>query len=210
MRIIKSSYSIETPIGPELLKRIEQAGRTCYKSENRIVDGSELKFVAMLIKRGHHAMLEFGGHITVRFICDRGVSHETVRHRLFSFAQESTRFCNYLKEQFGSELTIIDISSHCTEQQWEIIKEAGHISEALYFKLLELGATPNIARAVLMNILKTEIVVQGNTREWRHFFTMRAATPAHPQMRELACPLLREFRERVPVLFDDTGDLDCV
>lgn len=208
MRIVEQSYEIETPIGPEILKQIERAGRTCYKSEDRITENSATEFVAKLIKRKHHAMLEFGGAITVRFVCDRGVSHEVVRHRLFSFAQESTRFCNYLKDQFGSELTIIDISPHCTPEQYDIIVEAAQASEGFYFRLLNAGAPPEIARAVLMNILKTEVTVSGNTREWRHFFSQRADELAHPQMRELAYPLLREFRGRVPGLFDDVGQVE--
>jgi thymidylate synthase (FAD) len=211
MRIVQASYTIEMlPRGTEVLKAIERAGRTCYKSEDKITDGTAATFVQMLIKRGHHAMLEHGPAIAVKFVEDRGVSHETVRHRLFSFAQESTRYCNYAKEKFGEEITVVDIRDFLINEEsiteWlDAVKDA----ERRYFRLIELGNKPQMARSVLPNSLKTEIVVTGNPREWRHFFTLRAAKPAHPQMRELACPLLKEFRDRVPILFDDVGDPDC-
>lgn len=208
MRIVKQSYEIRTPLTADILHAIELAGRTCYKSEANIdgtVEGAA-KFVKMLIDRGHHAMLEHGPNISVKFVCDRGVSHEIVRHRLFSFAQESTRFCNYAKDKFGNEITIVDPRPHMNGKQFDQWEVAMRAAEANYFSMIEAGCKPQMARSVLPNSLKTEIVVSGNPREWRHFFTMRAAAPAHPQMRELACPLLKEFREHVPVLFDDVGD----
>jgi thymidylate synthase (FAD) len=207
MRIVKQSYEIMTPIGPEVLEQIERAGRTCDKSEDKITEGSAAKFVAMLIERGHHAMLEHGPNIAVRFVCDRGVSHEIVRHRLFSFAQESTRYCNYTKAKFSEEITVIDPRPHVDDRQFESWHDAMVAAEVAYFVLVGAhGTKPQMARSVLPNSLKTEIVVTGNPREWRHFFSLRAAKPAHPQMRELACPLLADFRKLVPVLFDDVGD----
>jgi thymidylate synthase (FAD) len=205
MKIVKPSYEIL--FFAMDLQLLERAGRTCYKSEDKITDTSAAEFTRMLNKRGHHAMEEFGGWAVVKFICDRGVSHELVRHRLFSFAQESTRFCNYSKDKFGNEITVIDPKPHMHDDQYEVWKEACEAAERNYFRLIKFDAKPQMARSVLPNSLKTEINIAGNAREWQHFFFQRAAGPAHPQMRELACPLLKDFRSRVPVLFDEVGDI---
>lgn len=217
MRIIDQSYRIETPLGPEILAQIERSGRTCYKSEKSITPESGAKFVAMLIEKGHHAVLEHGPNIAVRFVCDRGVSHEIVRHRIASYAQESTRYCNYTKEKFDEQITVIKPWGLKGEayRMWEMSCKA---SETDYFAIVAIlkdqgvpeKKIPSWARSVLPNSLKTEIVMTANPREWRHFFAMRAAAPAHPQMRELACPLLEDFRSNVPVLFDDVGDPSCL
>ena len=204
MKIINASYRIETPIdGAEILKRIEKAGRTCYKSEDRITDESAKAFVRKLIERGHESVLEHES-ITVRFICDRGVSHEIVRHRLASYSQESTRYCNYSGDRFGSELTFIKPcffkekkGAYCS---WY---NSMDFAECAYFDMLDDGCTPQEARTVLPNSTKTEIVMTANLREWRHFLKLRTAKAAHPQMRELTVPLLHELQERIPVVFDD-------
>lgn len=192
--------------GQEILKKIEAVGRTCYKSEGKIKDGSAEKFVAGLIKRGHEAMLEHES-ITVKFVVDRGISHELVRHRLASFAQESTRYCNYAKDDFGSEITFIipEYLSYNTEG-WNVWVEAMKASEDAYFKLLDFGLMAQEARAVLPTSLKTEVVMTANLREWRHFFKLRAANTtgkAHPQMLQVTRPLLDEFKSLIPVVFDD-------
>ena len=204
MKIINACYSIETPIdGAEILKRIEKAGRTCYKSEDCITDESAEAFVRKLIERGHESVLEHES-ITVRFVCDRGISHEIVRHRLASYSQESTRYCNYSNDRFGSGLTVI---KPCFLEEgtggYKLWKQAMFIAEKEYFELLKLGCTPQEARSVLPNSTKTEIVMTANLREWRHFLKLRTATAAHPQMRELTVPLLKELQERIPVVFDD-------
>lgn len=210
MRIMKPSHEILTPINrEEILKAVEVAGRTCYKSEDRITEDSASKFVSMLIKRGHEAMIEHA-NITVKFICDRGVTHEIVRHRIASFAQESTRYCNYTNDKFGNEITVIepfffmsddeDINKIAMYSTWyAACKDA----EDMYFELIRLGASPQEARSVLPNSLKTEIVVTMNLREWRHFFKLRTAKVAHPQMREVAIPLLKELQEKLPEVFSD-------
>lgn len=204
MKIINASYHIETPIdGAEILKRIEKAGRTCYKSEARITDESAEAFVRTLIERGHESVLEHES-ITVRFICDRGVSHEIVRHRLASYSQESTRYCNYNNDRFGSELTFI---KPCFFKEWTLAYKqwslAVSFAEKEYFALLDCACTPQEARSVLPNSTKTEVVMTANLREWRHFLKLRTAKAAHPQMRELTVPLLKELQERIPVVFDD-------
>ena len=206
MKIINASTEILTPITGDELRQIEYAGRTCYKSGDKITDDSAKKFVGDLIKRGHEAMLEHSS-LSVKFICDRGVSHELVRHRLASFAQESTRYCNYSKDKFGNELTFIKpkFFEEGTDsyKYWE---NAMVDAENYYFSMLDFGCTPQEARSVLPNSIKTEIVMTANYREWRHFFWLRAAHktgPAHPQMEELTVPLLKEVVNKIPYVFDD-------
>lgn len=192
-----------SPDGAVILYRIAEAGRVCYQSEattdNKI-------FVRNLIKRGHESVLEHA-IISVRIICDRGVSHELVRHRIASYSQESTRYCNYSKEKFDGELTFIrppwvpeEFGGNQAARAW---KQAMQYAEFYYLKLLEYGWTPEQARTVLPNSLKTEIVVTMNLREWRHFFRLRCAPAAHPQMRQIANMMLAEFKNAVPVIFDD-------
>ena len=216
MKSTKAFYHIETEInGIELLKQIESVGRTCYKSEDRITDDSATNFVRSLIKNGHEAMIEHNS-ITVRFICDRGVSHEIVRHRIASYGQESTRYCNYSNDKFSNEINVIDISdgialdtkmkNYTPELIQEIMNEwlaAMEDAEKHYIKMIDLGATAQIARGVLPTSVKTEIVVTMNLREWRHFFRLRTSDKAHPQMREIAKPILNEFSRLIPVVFDD-------
>ncbi len=192
--------------GQKVLQKIEAAARTCYKSEGKIQEGSAAKLVAGLIKSGHEAMLEHAS-VTVKFVVDRGISHELVRHRLASFAQESTRYCNYSKDDFGSEITFIipDYLEYKSEG-WNIWKESMKQAEDAYFKMLDFGLSPQQARAVLPNSLKTEVVMTANLREWRHFFKLRALGTTgkpHPQMLEVAVPLLEDMKNLIPVVFDD-------
>ena len=206
MKIINPYVEIMTLLdGHNILKHIEMCGRVCYKSEDKITDTSAAAFVAGIIKRGHEAVLEHF-NITVKFICDRGVSHEIVRHRLASYCQESTRYCNYSKDGFGGEITVIK-PCYLTEGTpgWDIWRDACKCAEDAYFDLLNFGCSPQDARAVLPNSLKTEVVMTANLREWRHFFNLRTAPAAHPQMREVANMLLNQMRAMVPVVFDDCG-----
>ena len=214
MKIIKPSYEILTPIsdgGIKELQHIEKIGRVCYKSEDRITDDGESakKFVKMLINNGHEAMIEHSS-LSVKFIVDRGVSHELVRHRIASFAQESTRYCNYSKDKFGNEITVIlpcffdtgmgILSNSLVYQEWKLACEC---AEERYFNLLKMGATPQQSRTVLPNSLKTEITITANYREWRNFFILRTAEASHPQMREITIPLLKELKTLIPIIFDD-------
>lgn len=206
MRIIAPFHEILTPIdGVQILKHIERCGRICYKSEHKITEDSYLTFVKNIIKREHEAVLEHFS-VSVKFICDRGVSHEIVRHRLASYCQESTRYCNYAKEDFQSEITVIEPcyldKSAAGYRIWE---RSCKNAETAYFDLLDFGCTPQEARAVLPNSLKTEIVMTANLREWRHFLKLRTSPAAHPQIREVAVPLLNEFKVLIPVMFDDIG-----
>ena len=210
MKIINPSVKLEDSIdGQEILKKIEKIGRVCYKSEGNITEDSAERFVKSIIARGHESVLEHV-NISVRVICDRGVTHEIVRHRIASYSQESTRYCNYLNDKFGNELTFIRPCYWGTENTdgsingklliWEDTMQG---IEYNYIALLESGATPEQARSILPNSLKTEIVITMNLREWRHFFKLRCDKAAHPQMRELAIPLCKELQEKIPVIFDD-------
>jgi len=186
------------------LEIIEKAGRTCYKSEDKIDLGSAKKFVEMIVKRGHETVIE---HVTasVKFITNRGVTHELVRHRLCSFSQESTRYVRYDGEmEFIRPVWWIN-NSVCgdeilAQQRWELALEE---AEEGYIKLLELGWRPEQAREVLPNSLKTEIVTTANLREWRHIFKLRTSKAAHPQIRDLMKSCLNGFKLAVPVIFDD-------
>ena len=204
MRIIEPSITLETQATQEdILKHIEKAGRVCYKSEEKIKEGSAAKFVAGILGRGHESVIEHYS-LTVRIVCDRGVTHEIVRHRLASYSQESTRYCNYTGDKFGNEITVIKPCFWKEDSEafanW---KRAMLYAEEYYFRLIDNGATPQEARSVLPNSLKTEIVMTANLREWRHFLKLRTSKAAHPQMREIACMILREFSARYPVIFGD-------
>lgn len=204
MKIIKADVQFITPIdGAAILKRLEECGRVCYKSEDRITEGSAEKFVAGIIKRGHEAVLEHCS-FTVKFICDRGVSHEIVRHRLAAYCQESIRYCNYSKGKFGEEITVI---KPCFWDETDL-KYAGWANfcskaEDAYIDLMRSGATPQEARSVLPNSLKTEVVMTADIREWRHFLKLRCSPAAHPQMQEVALKLLDMVHDSIPVCFDD-------
>lgn len=204
MNIIKPGFEVMTELdGMKILKHIEKVGRVCYKSEDNITEDSCIKFVQGIVRRGHEAVIEHAS-VSVKFIVDRGVSHEIVRHRVASFAQESTRYCNYGKEKFGKEITVIEpCFFERGTAQWDTWQSGCEAAEKAYFDMLEASVTPEKARTVLPNSLKTELVMTANMREWRHFFKLRTEKAAHPQMREVACELLDYFKENIPVLFDD-------
>jgi len=216
MIIVRPSFTIETELdGPQILWDLAMFARVSYKSEANADKESAESFIKKRMDGGHWTVLEHYS-ITVRFICNRGVSHELVRHRLASYTQESTRFCNYSKNRFGKEITVIsptwllspekevkDLSQDeaCLYRTWQSAME---MAETAYFTLLKMGAKPQYARGVLPNDLKTEIVMTANLREWRHVFSQRAINrAAHPQIRELMVPLLRTLAAKIPIVFDD-------
>lgn len=204
MKIIKPYHEIM--FMPELqviMGTIEKAGRTCYKSEDKITPESAEKFVRGIVKSGHHSVIEHM-NITVKFICDRGVSHELVRHRLASFSQESTRYANYSKDKFGNEITVIEPfffeKDSANYKDWF---NAMQYAEMMYLNLIKNGAKAEQARSVLPNSLKTEVVMTCNLRMWRHTLKQRCHKSCHPQMREIMLPLLKEFNEKLPAVFGD-------
>lgn len=201
MKIIAPSVEIMHSINPNVLVFLERCGRVCYKSEERMTKGSSKKFIKSIIERGHESVLEHYS-VSVKFITDRGVSHEIVRHRIASFSQESTRYCNY-KDQ---EIQFTDpyaLTSNTIEKPLSNYHKYLALTEKGYKELIKMGSTPQIARAILPNALKTEIIMTANLREWRHFLRLRTSNAAHPQMRQIAIPLLAFFKRRIPVVFDD-------
>ncbi|MCD7745297.1 MAG: FAD-dependent thymidylate synthase [Lachnospiraceae bacterium] len=193
-----------------ILEKIERIGRVCYKSEERIGEGTAERFIAGILKSGHESVIEHES-VTVKVICDRGVTHEIVRHRVASYSQESTRYCNYSKDKFQNQISVIDIATgfgydlndpaDC--RKYEIWTAAMESAEKYYFEMLSAGASPQEARSILPNSLKTELVMTMNLREWRHFLRLRHASAAHPQIREIAGQILEVFQKELPVFFAD-------
>jgi thymidylate synthase (FAD) len=198
MVIIEQSWEwIQKPELPLLL--IEKTGRTCYKSESSITENSAIDFCRMILKKGHESVIE---HVSasVRFITNRGVTHELVRHRLCSYSQESTRFVKYNAQmEFIKPVWWDDWNTEAKNCWIESLQS----SESAYLKLIELGSDPQKAREVLPNSLKTEIVATANLRQWRHIFTVRCSANAHPQIRQLMLSCFAGFRKEFPVLFED-------
>jgi len=200
VEIVNPSHEILDDIdGNAILKKLELAGRTAYKSEELIDSVSAIKFIRNIVKRGHESVIEHI-NLSVRFICDRGVTHEIVRHRLVAYTQESTRYCNYNKK---GVTYIKPFFFKENSEQYQYWLRAMSQCETEYNMLILSGASPQEARSVLPNSLKTEIVCTANLREWRHILKLRTSQAAHPQMRELMIPLLNELKERIPVIFDD-------
>lgn len=204
MKIIEPSVElVEDFDAAAVMRKIERAGRVCYKSENNIKDDSAEKFIRGIIKRGHESVIE---HATVSFkiVCDRGVTHELVRHRLASYSQESTRFCDYTAGKFGGELTFIKPCFWAEDDENFLLWKATMVQiEKNYLTLRANGARPEEARSILPNSLKTEIFVTMNLRELRHFLKLRATKAAHPQMREVALKIYKILVEKLPAVFDD-------
>lgn len=223
MIIVRPHFNIETKIEQKKnLKKIEEAGRTCYKSETKATEDSYIDFIKMLISKKHFSVLEHE-IITVKFIIDRGVANELVRHRIASFSQESSRYCNYTKNGeiqfilpnwFKMPLSEIDkiikmledgerfvFNEYQDEINWlTVLKRI----EENYMSLINIYKwTPQEARSILPNATKTEIVVTANLREWRTILEQRTSKEAHPQMREVMIPLLRKLQKELPIIFDD-------
>ena len=200
MKIIEPNVELLW-ITPEAEKAIERAGRVAYKSEDKITETSASAFVKMIIGRGHEAVIEHAS-ASLLFATDRGVTHEKVRHRIASYTQESTRYCNYGKEKFGREISVIQppFEKLTSFDKW---LKGMLLMETLYMELLDDGEKPQIARSVLPTCLKTEIAMTANLREWRHFFKLRCATDAHPQMRQVATKALRILSGEAPAVFAD-------
>lgn len=205
MKIIEPYFTILTDIDRnEIYRQIELAARTCYKSENMVTPESSARLVKHLVSHNHLAMLEHAS-IAVKFVVDRGVSHEIVRHRMASYAQESTRYCNYGINKFDNEITVIRPSAFQKGSfEYVMWESACERAEDMYMRLISDGVSPQWARSVLPHSLKTEIVVNMNLREWIHFFNLRAIGTTgepHPQIKEVAMPLLERFAKEMPEVF---------
>ncbi|MEA1960934.1 MAG: FAD-dependent thymidylate synthase [Bacillota bacterium] len=193
----------ESELDAGIITRLERYARICYKSEDKMGESYSPGFLRTILSRGHESIIEHE-KITVMFIVDRGITHEIVRHRIASYSQESTRYCNYSQDKFGREIAVIEpYFFRNRKDQFELWKEACQVAETNYLMLLEKGASPQEARSILPTCLKTEIAVTFNIREWRHFFALRCAAGAHPQMKQVAIPLLLLFQEKLPILFEN-------
>lgn len=188
------NYKYKDPM--DLLQDIERIGRVCYKSEHRITSSSAAPFVRSIIERGHESVLEHIS-ITVRFITDRAIANELVRHRIAAYSQESTRYCNY-----KDKIEFI-YPKNVSDKQLQLIMEACACAATTYQALIADGATPEVARDVLPLCTKTELIATYNLREWRHILRLRTDKAAHPKMRELMQTLLQFFQGLVPIIFDD-------
>jgi thymidylate synthase (FAD) len=207
MKVIDPSFSfMHLPDGEFILQHLELAARTCYKSEDKASPDSARKLLSRIVRLGHDSVLEHIS-VTVRIVCDRGVTHELVRHRLCSFSQESTRYANYAQDKFGREITVIrPFFWSADDARYVLWLSAMQSCEDAYLRLVDAGATAQEARSVLPNSLKTEIVTTANIREWRHIFKLRCDKAAHPQMRQVMLPLLAAFSRRIPLLYDDLAE----
>lgn len=204
MKITEQSVTIIDPIDKDYIyRKLELIGRVCYKSEDKITEGSAEQFLRRIIKSGHESVLEHQS-ISVKFIVSRSIANQIVRHRVASYSQESTRYCDYNSGRLGGEITVIrpmDIKPDTLE--FDIWEQAAMDAEKAYQNLRYIDIPPEDAREVLPHCLKTELVMTANIREWRHFFRMRCAPAAHKQTRQVAKELLKMFYEKLPVLFED-------
>ena len=204
MKIVEPCiYLPVSEVSVNKITRIERCARVCYKSEPHITDNNSNDFVKRIITLGHTSVIEHE-KATVLIVTDRGISHEIVRHRIGSYSQESTRYCNYSRDKFGNQITVIKpfFYDDSRKEQSLVWEQTCKVAEEMYFKLIKKGQ-PQEARSVLPNSLKTEIVVTYNFREWRHFFGLRCSSNSHPQMRQIAIPLLLMFKKKLTGLFED-------
>lgn len=202
MKIIKPWIEIERIDGKNIMKNIEKACRTCYRSENLITEESYKKLIKNCLNRGHESILEHE-KITIRMCCDIGVYKDLTRHRFGSFSIESTRYCNYGKDKFDNEIKFIE---PCNIDKKELFNEwysACTEIEQRYLKMAELGATPDQMRMILPHSTAAEVVMTANIREWRHILSLRASKMTHPSVQQLMIPLLLYFKRCMPELFED-------
>ena len=205
MKIIEPSVELAEDFdAAAVMKKIERAGRVCYKSEGNITDDSAEKFIRGIIKRGHESVIEHAS-VSFKIICDRGVTHELVRHRIgASYSQESTRFCDYSAGKFGGELTFIKPCFWSEDDEnFRLWLSTMELLEKNYLAMRAGGAKPEEVRSILPNSLKTEIFVTMNLRELRHFLKLRTAKAAHPQMRQVALKIFDILNEKLPAIFGD-------
>lgn len=201
MKIIKPLIEVEDYDGIKIMKNIERACRTCYRSEGMITDDSYKRLLTNCLNRGHESVLEHE-KITVRMTCDIGVYKDLTRHRFGSFSIESTRYCNYGKDKFDNEIKFID---PCNMDEKELFNEwhsACTEIEQRYLKMVELGATPDQMRMILPHSTAAQVTMTCNIREWRHILTLRCSQAAHPSIQQILIPLLLKFKSTMPELFD--------
>lgn len=205
MKIIEPYVELAQELNAQqIMEHIERAGRVCYKSEACISPKSAEHLITKIIKSGHESVLEHAS-ITFKIICDRGVSHEIVRHRIgVAYSQESTRYNNYGSSKFGGELTFIKPCFwNDFDTNFELWTQACKLIEIIYLQMIKEGAKPEQARSILPNSLKTELFMTANLRAWRHFLKLRCSEAAHPQMRQVAFMILDVLKSKLPLIFED-------
>jgi len=211
MKVVKPSFEILYPANAvewyRELQLIELAGRTAYKSEDKIDANSHIDFIKKIKMQNHGAVLEFG-NMVVKFITDRGITHELVRHRLCSFLQESTRYCNYSQDKFGNEITVIQPSNLSNDggDATKFWQDSCEKAEKEYLSMIRNGISPQTARSILPTCTKTEIVVKANFREWLHIFDLRVVGKTgkpHPDMFRLLSPLYENLKKKCPYLWGE-------
>jgi thymidylate synthase (FAD) len=214
MKIIEPSHKIEAIMPENAMEHLEKCTRTCYRSEGKIGEGSAAKLMTKVLIKGHGSVIEHAS-ATVRFVCDRGVSHELVRHRLCAISQESTRYVAYCGgDEEGHELSFVkpcfweDPKDSRLDDNYNLWLEAMDYAEQFYLTMLKIGAKPEEARSVLPNSLRTELVVTANFREWIHILKLRTGKRAHPQMRQLMIPLGHELADKFPIIFGAFGEME--
>lgn len=201
MKIVEPWIEVEKFDGVKIMKRLERACRTCYRSEGLITDDSYKRLLSNCLTRGHESILEHE-KITVRMQCDIGVYKDLTRHRFGSFSIESTRYCNYGKDKFDNEIKFI---KPCNMDDKELFNEwyrACTEIEQRYLKMTELKATPDQMRMILPHSTAAEVTMTANIREWRHILTLRCSQAAHPSIQQILIPLLLKFKSTMPELFD--------
>ena len=203
MILVEPSFHIEKDLtGDQILRNIERWGRKAYKSENKITNTSHLKFAELIRNKKHWPVFE-RGVVAVNFICDRGISHEIVRHRLASYLQESTRYCNYSLDKFMNSITLCPMLDNLNDFQVERRRSLYKLIEKVYLNEIAEGVSPQQARDNLPTCLKTELGMQCNLVEWRHFFKMRCSPSAHPHLRKITVELLGAMKAYIPIVFND-------
>lgn len=200
MQIVRPSVKL-IHITPDAEKLIERCGRVCYKSEDKITEESSEHFIYKIMKSGHHSVIEHAS-ATVNIVCCRGISHEIVRHRTFSYSQESTRYCSYDKDKFGNEISVIRPNGLSVKSDL-YFQSAMIAAEKTYFNMLKDGCSPQLARSVLPTALKTEIMATANFRNWLHFLNLRTNKAAHPQIREISYMIYEILNEKCPNIFSE-------
>lgn len=207
MKIIQPSFEIQNPRSREegeyILERIERYARISHRSEDKQTPGSWERFIRFVVlEKGDWSVCEHQ-FATVLFRVDRGCTHELVRHRLFSYTQESTRFVNYGKREIEFIEPVWNLESQKIGHPYYNWSMAMHAAEKNYLDLLREGQAPQAARAVLPNSTAASLIMTGNLRSWRHLFTMRTTKESHPDLRRVIVPLLKEFQARIPILYED-------
>lgn len=202
MKIIEPELHIQKYDGIQIMKNIEKACRTCYRSEDKITEDSYKKLITNCITRGHESVLEHE-KITIQMICDIGVYKDLTRHRIASFSIESTRYCNYSKDKFSSELKFIEpVNIDKESDLYAYWQNTMKRIEMNYIHMADAKATPDQMRMILPHSTAAQVTMTANIREWKHILTLRASKHTHPSIQQLMIPLLLDFKKQMPEIFN--------